>query len=366
MTFRVVAFGSNNAAQLGNGHSDDTPKPAPCIFDTSSITAADEEVSAIVGGGNHSLLLSSKGRVWASGSNEQGRCGLATTTQQSASFRLVDIFSLYRREAEMVTSVAATWEASIFVLSRRSVLTCGVGHKGELGQGQGVTTSSTQKEAVFSEAMLDKGDEILDAIAGVNHILILTSSGTVFGWGASRRGQLGDASKADKVVWQPRKIETAFKVRKLVAGRDFTYIVGFENEQLFLGDAKRFPGGVSFPLERGGDHNSDLAGGWSNIYFQSSRLLAGVGRKDRGQMPPDDLPDILSFAAGSEHTLALTAGGKVISWGWGEHGNCGEPVDERGCVVNRYNTIPVSIQVGEVLSMVAAGCATSFIVLRKG
>ena len=32
---------------------------------------------------------------------------------------------------------------------------------------------------------------------------------------------------------------------------------------------------------------------------------------------------IVQIACGSEHSLAVTAGGNLYSWGWGEHGNLG-------------------------------------------
>ena len=57
--------------------------------------------------------------------------------------------------------------------------------------------------------------------------------------------------------------------------------------------------------------------------------------------------------------MAENEDGRVLVWGWGEHGNCGEPVDDQKDVKGRFNVLDLR---GRVL-MLSAGCATSFIVV---
>lgn len=356
MPFRILALGSNGSGQLGIGHSNDTSDVEQCMFDGSEKAGEDEEVARIVGGGNHTLVLTLKGQVWAAGRNDDGRCGLSTTTEKLATFQRIDTVGL-------VTQVAATWEASMFVIDKRVVLSCGTGLKAELGQGPEVTKSPVLKQVGRCDEAWIAGAEVIDIVASVNHILVLTSNSEVFGWGASRKGQLGDQMKSDKVVWIPRKIKIPFSVRKIAAGHDFSYIVGRNNEQLLLGDAKHFAGGMTLPL---GKDEGALISGWSNIYYHSPSGVYGVGRNDRGQLCPPNSPPLKHFCAGSEHCVACTHDDKVVAWGWGEHGNCGRPAhDERGNMIDTYSSIPVSLQSGETVSDVAAGCATTFIVLHR-
>ncbi len=365
MPFRILALGSNSSGQLGVGHSNDTANPQPCAIQRSETEDVDEceQVTSIAGGGNHTLVLSSKGRVWAAGRNDDGRCGLETTTEKVESFQQVKASSFKGYGVGAVTSVAAMWEASVFVVDKKMVFTCGSGVKGELGQGADVVGSRIRKRVAVEDELLGQDAEVIEVAAGVNHVLLLSSKGDVFGWGASRKGQLGDEAKEAKIVWKPRKINIPFSVRKVVAGRDFTSVVGYHDEQLLLGDAKYFSGDVNLPLHVAG---ITIACGWSNIYYHSTSDLYAVGRNDRGQLRPRNLPVLKHFAAGSEHCIACTLDDKVISWGWGEHGNCSRPVDdEKGNVVDRYNTIPVSLRSGETVSGVAAGCATSFIVVER-
>ena len=362
MPFRIYALGSNSSGQLGVGHSEDASKPHPCIILPSESGDELEEIIKVVGGGSHTLVLSSRGRVWASGNNGDGRCSLCSTLQQLENFHHIDMSTLIQDGAGTVTDIIATWEASIFVVNKQKVFTSGSGSKGELGQGPLMTRSKQPQEIVIPKGFATQDAKLVEVVAGVNHVLLMTSDGELLGWGSSRKGQLGEEAKGDKIVWTPRKISIPFRARKVIAGRDFTYIIGQGDEQLFLGDTKHFVNGVDLAV---GVDDSATACGWSNIYHQSGSGLHGLGRNDRGQLPPEKLPGLTGFAAGSEHCVASTDDSKIIAWGWGEHGNCGEPIDEKGNVVRRYNTIPIPLESSEAVSMVAAGCATTFIVLCR-
>ena len=91
----------------------------------------------------------------------------------------------------------------------------------------------------------------------------------------------------------------------------------------------------------------------------ASGVIVSFGRNDHGQLPPFGLPPIEAMSAGSEHCLALTKTGKVLAWGWGEHGNCGKHTDSDGDVKGRWNEI--ELPHSQKVTAVYAGCATSFI-----
>jgi protein ATS1 len=110
--------------------------------------------------------------------------------------------------------------------------------------------------------------------------------------------------------------------------------------------------------------------GWSSVHHVKSldgaTEVRSIGKNDRGQLAPSVLRPLRALAAGSEHCIGIDYAGQLIAWGWGEHGNCGEQVDDRGTVSGRYNVIPVaSSEDGIVVEGVAAGCATSFVICGK-
>jgi len=189
--------------------------------------------------------------------------------------------------------------------------------------------------------------------------VVVLSNGELWGWGKGRQGQLGEPAG---IVWSPRQFRgLPFPVVKAVCGKDFTCVFGDRDKGyvhiIGLKRRDRFNLATSMPLAISGW--KDVAASWSNVYLvKDDGDLLGFGRDDHGQLPPSGLPPIEAVAAGSEHCTALTKSGKVLAWGWGEHGNCGEPTDANGDVKGRWNEIGMDGKVEAVF----AGCATSFVV----
>jgi protein ATS1 len=340
----LFALGSNGSGQLGLGHKDDVNAPTPCLI-------PDEyKVSPIVhvkAGGNHTLLQM-PGEVFAAGESLDGRF---PSTIPIKFEKKTEDFNLAVMSA---TQCSATWEASTFVDNVDRVFTCGTGNKGELGLGEGVTNMA---DAKLIKNFPPEGEEqsIVDIAASVSHTVVVTFDGTVYGWGAGRKGQLGQPAQD---CWSPRKIEgIPFEVYRAVCGREFTYLVGAPDSgnHIILGSDKWF---VKSQAPKLLPPWKDIGASWGSMFvlLESGEILSW-GRDDHGQLCPQDLPKVQQIAVGSEHVVVLTEEGKVITWGWGEHGNCGSPVDENGDVKGRWNELDIS---GEVATL-GAGCATTFI-----
>jgi protein ATS1 len=340
----LFALGSNGSTQLGLGHNEDVNTPTSCRI------PAEFKASPIVhikAGGNHTLLQM-PGQVFAAGESLDGRFPASVSNGRE---RRTQEFALAVMSA---TQCAATWEASTFVDNVDRVFTCGTGNKGELGLGEGVTHTA---DAKLLKNFPPDGEEqsIIDIAASMSHTVAVTFDGTVYGWGAGRKGQLGDHAKD---CWSPRKIEGInFEVYRAVCGREFTYLVGApeSGQHIILGSDKW---SVISNAPKTLPPWKDVGASWGSIFvlLQSGEVLSW-GRNDHGQLCPPDLPKLQHIAIGSEHVVALTEEGKIITWGWGEHGNCGSPVDEQGDVKGRWNELVVP---GEVATL-GAGCATTFI-----
>jgi protein ATS1 len=378
---RLFSLGSNGSGQLGIGHQDDVSSPQACIFDNASSfqhLEPDDEIVKVVAGGNHTLVLLSSGAVFAAGSNEFGQCGFpasTTTITQTSIYRRVKLTSKTADGGEEVLhfdDIAATWEASFFT-SGDVIHVRGRGMKGELGLGAGVTQTTEKANFIVLSEELDGGSsKIEDIRSSMSHTVVLTGDGQVFGWGAGRKGQLGQESKHEKVVWKPRRIDMPLQAAKVAVGRDFTFVAGEGDRwHWLLGDDKYereyLPDLKTFVIASG-ESTYDLTASWSNIYalIHSDHQLKGWGRNDRGQLPPDGLPELKSVAAGSEHCVGLTMDGEVVAWGWGEHGNCGPDIDAQANVAGgRWNVLPITLSDSEEVAGIGAGCATSFIIVRR-
>jgi protein ATS1 len=340
----LFAMGSNGSGQLGLGHKDDVNKPTKCIVPEG---LSGQAVLGIKAGGNHTLLQMSN-EVFATGDGSNGRFpvrGHAKERKSSLSF-----------EAAIMSVVqsSATWEASIFVDNVDRVFTCGTGNKGELGLGDGVTHQDEPK--IIKSFPPSEGEQsIVDLAASMSHTVAVLFDGTVYGWGAGRKGQLGEPAQD---CWSPRKIEgIPFEVYRVVCGRDFTYLVGAPESGDHLVHGSNKQSVISNAPEKLPPW-TDIGASWGSLFvlLKTGKILSW-GRNDHGQLCPPDLPKIKQIAVGSEHVVALTEKGKLITWGWGEHGNCGTPVDEAGDVKGQWNELEVE---GEVAT-IGAGCATTFI-----
>ncbi len=220
----VYALGSNGSGQLGVGHCEDVVgRPQKCMFNrggrgqddndgdgdgrhiTDGKTKSVGQVHKIVAGGNHTLLLTTDGRLFTAGTTHGFENGNGGDTFEFQEQNLSGFLSLssYGHEGghddepeteTKITDVAATWEASFVVVNGKAVYACGAGSKGELGLGPNVT-SQRGLTKVF-----DTDNSIKAIVASMAHVVVLLSNGHVWGWGGCRKGQLGEGFKTEKIL----------------------------------------------------------------------------------------------------------------------------------------------------------------------
>lgn len=416
---RVFAFGSNGSGQLAIGHTEDVSTPTECLFTSPAPT---DKITKIAAGGNHTLLLTDSGHVHATGCNTDKRCGPSQIQnpqdkdkdqdQDARESQIEENILRFRRliltdpvtteNVDTFKCISTTWEGSILVSSAGDkVFVLGSTPKGELGLGNDLVATNPSPTQIFVEPGLSIPDfppsrtTVVSVASGMGHTVAILSSGEVYGWGGSRKGQLGESLKKEKIVWRPAKVEgIPFLATGAVCGREFTVILGRRSagEFVILGDEgnrwgiMRIPESLRFAAEGSGGGWSeyiDIGASWHDIYVHASSShsdsdigfdslnaraagsLIAWGRNDRGQLPPPDLPPLSEIGVGSEHVLALLENGDVATFGWGEHGNCGPDTDARGNVAGKYNLIPLPGDVsGARVVGVGAGCATSWVIVE--
>ncbi|PYI10403.1 alpha-tubulin suppressor protein Aats1 [Aspergillus sclerotiicarbonarius CBS 121057] len=365
----LYAFGSNGSGQLAIGHIEDVSTPTKCLFEDTSPPPA-SEITRIAAGGNHTLVLFSDGRVYATGMNVDGRCGAVPGNGDNDGtvmrFRRVVVDGVQR-----FRDVSATWEASFLVAGEgggegRRVFVFGSGGKGELGLGGGVVRVSVPSGG-GDRGSIGFGEKVVGIASGMGHTVVVLENGEVYGWGAARKGQLGQAVKGDKVVWEPVRIgEVGFQATGAACGREFTVVVGDreKGEFVVLGSAEDRWGvlaGSLIPVPVG---CRSIEASWHGVYVhcQDGDVVAW-GRNDRGQLPPREMGRVRDLAVGSEHVLATVDERTVVACGWGEHGNCGPVTDTQGNVKGTCSPIPLPEEVSSVVG-ISAGCATSWVITR--
>jgi protein ATS1 len=419
---RLFAFGSNGSGQLGIGHQEDVAHPTQCLFEKPKTQETEprqttqdlsDEIVKITAGGNHTLLLTKSGAVYAAGCDTDGRCG-PHQEDEILVFRRLILPNTLSGKIETFKHVSATWEGSILVSSETEgdrIFVLGSNPKGELGLAADASISPGTSIPNFPP---DK-TRITALASGMAHSAAVLCNGDVYGWGAARKGQLGVGSKAEKVAYEPVKVDVPFFAESVVCGREFTVVSG-KGEFIVLGDPGNRWGVLQVPSllssqgeVQGGDSQdrygcegsrgfvrypyTGIGASWHGIYVHAApgleldSVLGGPsshpqvnntgsgsgsgsgsfiawGRNDRGQLPPSKLPTPAMVAVGSEHVLALLGDGQVAAFGWGEHGNCGPDTDQQGNVSGTYNVVslPGTLTDRKIVGL-GAGCATSWIVV---
>lgn len=345
------SFGSNGRGQLSLAHTADVHTPSPCIL------PADARPLSIVAGGNHTLLLTASGDLFACGDNTHNQC-VVPAVPAVHSFSCVPL----PPGSTEWTLAAAGWDFSVLV-SDTAVFVSGHGTKGELGLGAAVSAAACQRLVGFPPA----ATSVRRISSCVAHTVAVLSDGSVYGWGAGRKGQLG--TPQDAVVAVPRRVPVDWDVEWAVCGREFTLVVERVRDPrarrrtcVLGGDRYGVREALGTWLDPGVE---DVQAGWNAVYvLYSGGRLVGFGRNDRGQLPPPGLGPVERFAAGSEHVVAVV-GGRLVAWGWGEHGNCGRGREEPGggdvVGVAAEVEVPGAGAGAGQIGAVGAGCATSWV-----
>ncbi|KAK7924091.1 alpha-tubulin suppressor protein aats1 [Apiospora marii] len=328
-------------------------------------------------GGNHTIILAESGRAYWSGDSSKGACGVTTiSTADNAQFE--QLILAKSETLGPIAHIACTWDSTTCVVrdeqgKARKVYSCGTGEQGQLGfEVRGIV------EPKLIPDFPPEGTEVMHLASGMAHVVAVLDNGDVYGWGNGRKGQLGQAVVLDDgapptpiINFAPCKIGDSsgvdFQVVNAVCGRYTTCLFGesTEGRVLVLGPDKW---GLKSKAPSATPQWKTVDGSWGDIFvLGEDGSLTAWGRDEHGQLPPPNLPKITKFVAGSEHAVAVTDTNEVISWGWGEHGNCGPQTDgPSGVVKGRWNVIASGDFLPEdsQIAAIGAGCATSWIYIH--
>lgn len=276
---RTFAWGRNSFGQLGEGGTTDRHTPA-AVGPTSGGTP-----EAVVGGNFHTLALTADGRVRSWGRNNYGQLGEGSTTSRATPG------VVHLPEEDSINEVAAGSAHSLALTSDGRVLSWGRNHLGQLGDG------GTTSRATPSEVDLPRGVSVTDVAAGAAHSLALTADGTLLAWGDNSYGQLGDGTTTNRSTPVEIRLPAAITITELATGGLY--------HSLALTD------------------EGHLLSWGRNNYGQ-----VGDGT-DRDRVRPRyvDLPEdvtVTQAGVGGWHSLAVTEGGRVLSWGQNTFGQLGD------------------------------------------
>ena len=328
------AWGENEYGQLGDGTT--INRSTPVAVDVSGALSG-KTVTAVAAGDRHTVAVTSDGKVFAWGRNDQGQLGDGTTISRRTPMA-VDMSGAL--SGKTVTAVAAGFYHTVALTSDGKVFAWGENDFGQLGDG--TYASGTTPVAVdMSGALL--GKRVTAIASGSNHAVAVTSDGKVFAWGYNHDGELGDGTTIFS-----RSSPVAVDMNGALLGKTVTAIAaGAYHTVAVTSDGKVFAWGDNEAGQLGNGTTTNRA---RPVRVHMSGALLGKS--------------VSAIASGYWHTVALTSDGKVFAWGGNYVGQLGD-----GTTTDRSTPVAVDMRGalrGKSLSAVAAGAAHTVALTSDG
>lgn len=277
---QLYTWGANAFGQLGHGDALDRLIPQPVLH------LKGKKVKQVVLGGDISFVLLENGELYTFGKGQDGALGHNSASNESVP-RIVEAL-----KGQDVVKIDVSLHHGAAITSSGELYTWGRFWNGQLGR------STLDKGAVPSLVSELKGQKIIDVACGKNHTLALTEDGKVYAFGAGQDYAVGFGDKLD--VKYPLLISTfekfPVKIKKISAGSGFS---------LFLADD-----GLVYSCGR--DDFGKLGHGMRSLYQKTPNIIRAL-----------ENIKIVDIAAGEFHASALSADGKLYTWGYGKDGQTG-------------------------------------------
>lgn len=331
----VWSWGYNLFGMLGDGTTADRAVPAQI----GGLTG----ISAISAGYAHALAIAADGTLWGWGTITPWTTagGAQVGTTYSSPVAISDLAG--------VTAVSVGAEYSMVAKADGTVWSWGWNFGGELGNGAADSISPpplpvTRLTGVVSLAVSNY------------HAAVVRVDGTVWTWGTSVLGALGDGTLYVGPV-APAPLAGISGVRTVVSAYDHTIAV--KNDGTLWGWGKNSQGQLGIGLltaqqtspvqatgmsgvisaATGGFHTIALKGDgtvWSTGWNTNGQLGDGTTTNRSTFVQVSGLAGIVKIAAGRQHNLAIKSDGTVWAWGYNYRGQIGD-----GTATNRL--VPVQV-----------------------
>lgn len=269
--------------------------------------AAGPGVATMSAGGYHTCAVRTDGTVWCWGLAESGQVGDGTTGD--GDFLRTSPVQVLRGSSTLsgVTKVAVGHAFSCAVRGNGTVWCWGDASQGALGNGQ-AGPGAHRSKAVQVRRGSDGLTGVAHVAAGGAHACALRSNGSVYCWGYTGYGQVGDGTLGEGMG---HVRTTAVRVRRgggyldrvtaIAAGTNHTCALRTDRSVWCWGDAS---------YGQLGD-GSVGDGHWRT---KATRVRRGSGY----------LTSVSGIAAGAQHTCARRSDGTVWCWGYARVGQVGD------------------------------------------
>lgn len=272
-------------------------------------------VTAIAGGGSHSVALRSDGTVWAWGYGGLGQLGDGTNNNWTIPVQVRGPGNIGYLTG--VAAIAVGYDHTLALKSDGTFWAWGSGGLGQLGDGY--RTNRSNPVQVLGAGGTGYLTGVTAFAGGGSHTVALRTNGTVWAWGYNVHGQLGNGSN----ISEPLPVG----VSNISGVAGVTAIAGGDSHTLAL------------------KSNGTV---WDWGYNNYGQLGDGTTTNRTSAVQVSGLSGVTAIAGGRNHAVALKTDGTVWTWGYNYYGQLGD-----GTSTNRTTPVQVSGLTG--VTAVAAG-----------
>eukprot|EP00501_MAST-03F_sp_TOSAG23-6_P001962 GSMAST32.ASY1.ANO1.2046.1 assembled CDS len=339
----VWTCGQNSYGELA--HDDD--KARTVLTKVNSLD--DKNVVQVAAGNEHTIILTRGGVAYTAGYNDNGQCGLGNTSRVS-SLSKIDSFS---DQDQCISHIHAYngCEHSLVVTTDGKLWSFGYNYRGQLGQGN--TISQTTPKLVNSLSR----HKVALVSCSYYHSFISCDSGDSFSFGRNDFGQLGLGDKIDKSQPQRVDTLLGIHLRGVACGQYHSMVATDAGKVLACGkndygqlgiegdECHTRPTAVLNLTTLDG-----LISFGRNDYGQ-----LGLGHTTQRVHEPTSITElegagICKIAAGCYHTVAVAKSGLLYVFGRNNHGQLGT-----GDTNERHKPVMLQLFLGKHITSIATG-----------
>eukprot|EP01084_Bolivina_argentea_P073109 132689_1 len=309
----IYTWGDGRMGQLGHLQEGFSNQPVPTLV--SSLSAI--SVSHISCGQNHTMCITSEGKIYSWGWAKYGQLGLGTRTNQRYPSEICDeIF-----QNKKIKQISCGDRHSVAISTLGEIFTFGSGEHGQLGHGN----NNDQYIPKQIESLCNK--TIIYSSCGSIHTSIICSDGKlyVFGFGENLYGK-----QSRNFNYTPQLIKMSnnnIKIKQVACGQSHIVILTSTGDVYSWGD---------------GSYGEIGQGAFKASCIPRLILLN---------------KNISSIACGRYHSSALTYNGSLYTWGCGDNGQLGRQISNINSESKKSNSIPklVISLLGNVIGAISCG-----------
>jgi alpha-tubulin suppressor-like RCC1 family protein/putative flippase GtrA len=295
----IVVMGRNQFGQLGNGTT--TNASVPTALAQGLDFRSGETIESIHAGQSHSAILTSRGRVFVFGRNDQSQLGVENVTTQTTPLDITASFALTGNEKVVQLIVGRN---HMFALTNRNRLFAwGRNIYGQLGNDS--ITNLLVPADITAQFPLAEDDAITLVATSERHSAVLTKLGRVFTFGYNGSGQLGDDSSTNRLT----PVEITDRIYLIAGERFIAVAAGMYTTTLLTSQGRVFAMGNAI-----GDDSSV-----NRLVPTEITIRFGLQAKET----------IQSIQSGGAATFALSSQGRLFAWGVNSSGQLGDGTTER-------------------------------------